>query len=98
MDNFWFPHLVIGEFGGVVQLHLLNLKRGVTGGQGQAAESVTAGTPLLNDGHDLVLDGAGQRYTSSTNTHISAPVNNTLGGTLLVWKEREEKADKLRER
>lgn len=75
-------HLVIGKLGGVLQVHLLGPQGAVTGGQGQATEGVTAGTPVPDDGHDLLLDGVGQGNAGGANTHVCAPVNHTLRGTL----------------
>lgn len=75
-------HLIISKLSGVLKVHLLHLQRGVTGGQGQATQGVTAGTPVPDDSHDLFLDSVGQRDTGGSNTHICAPVNHTLRGTL----------------
>lgn len=86
-NNVLCSHLVVGELGGVLKVHLLNLQWGVTGGKSQATQGITAGTPLLNDGHDLVFDGVGQGHAGGANTHVCAPVNHTLGGTLQSKKD-----------
>ena len=77
-------HLVVGELGWVLKVHLIQLQWGVTGGQGQATQGVTASTPVSDDSHDLLLDSIGQGNTGGANTHICAPVNHTLRGTL--WR------------
>lgn len=77
------PHLIIGKLGGVLQDHLLGLQGVVTGGQGQATQGVATGSPVLDHGQDLVLDGIGQWHAGGANSHVGAPVNHTLWGTLL---------------
>ena len=77
------PHLIVDELGGIFQVHFLNLWRGVTGGQCQATQSVSASTPLLDDSHDLILDNPSQWYTGGANTDIGTPFNDTFRCTLL---------------
>ena len=76
------PHLVLGEFGGVLQQHLLLLGRGVARGQGQAAQGVPPRPPLLDDRQDLLLHRRRQRDARRPNPHVIAAVDDALGGTL----------------
>lgn len=75
-------HLIVTKFSRILKIHFLNLQGSVTGGQCQATQSVTASTPLLDGGQDLILYNSSQGYTSSTNTYIGTPVNHTLWSTL----------------
>lgn len=80
-------NLIIGKLGGVLKVHLLQLQWGVTSGQGQATQGVTASTPVPDDSQNLLLDGVGQRHTGGADTHIGAPVNHTLRSTLGMKQE-----------
>lgn len=75
-------HLIVSKFSRVLKVHFINLQGIVSGGQGQATQSVTASTPLLDDGHDLIFYDASQGYSSRTNTYIGTPVNHTLWSAL----------------
>lgn len=75
-------YLVIGKLGRVLEVHLLYLQRGVTSGQGQTTQGVTASAPFPDNCHDLLLNGVCQGNTGGSNTHICTPVNHTFRGAL----------------
>lgn len=77
-------HLVVGKLSGVLQVHLLFPQWRVSGGQSQAAECVAAGAPLLDDGHDVILDWASQGNTGGANTDVCAALNDAFWGTLMM--------------
>ncbi len=71
-------HLIVSKFSRVHKVHFFNLQGIVSGGKCQATQSVTASTPLLDDGQDLIFYNASQGYPCRTNTYIGTPVNHTL--------------------
>lgn len=75
-------HLVLHELGRIIQHHLLSLGWGVAGGQGQAAQGVTASAPLLDHGHDLLLHRPSHGHPGGAYSHVVAAVDDSLGGTL----------------
>lgn len=77
-------YLIIGKLGRILEVHLVHLQRGVTGGQGQTTQGVAASAPFPDNCHDLLLDGVGQGNAGGSNTHVCAPVNHTFRGAL--WR------------
>lgn len=76
------PYLIFCKLGWVLQIHLLHLQRGVTGGEGQAAQGVSTSTPFLDYSHDFILDRGCQGYPCGANTHIGTPINDSFWGSL----------------
>lgn len=83
-------HLIVYKLGGVLQVHLLLLHWGVAGGQSQTTEGVPPGAPLLDNGHDVVFDWLGQRYTSGAHTDICATVNDAFRSTLMTQSTKKK--------
>ena len=81
-------HLVVGELGRVLQLHLLGLHGVVACGQGQATQGIATGSPVLDHSQDLVLDGVGEGHAGCSDSDVCASVNHTLWGTLLEKMKR----------
>lgn len=75
-------HLVIHELGRIIQEHVLSLRRGVPGGQGQAAQGVPASAPLLDHRHNLLLHWPRHGYSGGANSHVVTAIDDPLGGTL----------------
>lgn len=82
--DFSSTHLVFTKSGGIFQVHLLLPQRCVAGGQGQAAQRVAAGTPLLDDTHDVVFYRPGERNAGGAHANVRAAVDDALWCTLMM--------------
>lgn len=96
LHEIFYTNLILGEFIGIGQVHLLGFGWVVNGGQSQAPQGVASGTILPSDVKDLVHHGGSHGYFSVSNTDVAAPVQYTFRSTLSgknidVFGHREEK-------
>jgi hypothetical protein len=75
-------HLILEELVRVSKIHIFGLHGVVSGGNSQAAESVTAGTVLAGEVQNAVLHGRGQRNLGGSNASVGAPLKNALRSAL----------------
>lgn len=89
-----YTHLILSEFGGIGQVHLLGFGWVVNGGQSQAPQGVASGTILPGDVKDLVHHGGSHGYFSVSKTDVAAPIQYTFRSTLseenidIFWSQR----------
>ena len=81
---FSVSYLIVYKLGGVLQVHLVPPQRGVAGGEGQAAEGVAPRAPLLDDGQEVVFDGAGQRNPGGSHTDVRTAVDDSFWSSLVM--------------
>lgn len=79
-----FTHLIFAKPGGIFEVHLFFPQRCVAGGQSQATQCVTSGTPLLDNTHDVVFDRPSERNTCSADANVCTAVNDALWSTLMM--------------
>ena len=54
-------HLIAGELGGILEIHVLGVAGAVAGGQSQTTEGIASGSVFHSAVHDLLSQGVGHR-------------------------------------
>lgn len=86
IQSYWVKmtniHLILWEFSGVGQEHVLCFRGAVSCGQSQTPQRVPTCPILANNRHDLFLDALSEGDFSVAHSDVSASVDDALWGPL----------------